>query len=258
MASYPLRGLRVRLTVAVGASFSLLLAVSALLLYAALERHWREEVDSNLKHSSEGAYALFLADTEDNVTARATLVHVATELVYGDRSIVGLDPEGQIIAHSRSIEDTPEFFDTDLAAVDTVPVTLMTAEGPSRAMAVRLPDGFRLILGVSLAPIEERLWHLRLTLAAGFVLSVLVGTAVAFLVSGRALTPVIDVARTADRVSDALARGIVPDVALPAPAAPDEVGRLQVAFAALVRRLDTALGREREVAAHQRRFFADA
>ncbi len=258
MARYPLGGLRVRLTVAVGASFSLLLAISALLLYAVLEQHWREEVDSNLKHSSEGAYALFLADTEDNVTPEATLIHVATELVYGDRSIVGLDPDGQIIAHSRSIENTPEFFDTDLRAVDTIPVTLMTAEGPSRAMAVRLPDGFRLILGVSLGPVEERLWDLRLTLAVGFVLSVLMGTGVAFLVSGRALTPVIEVARTADRVSDALARGIVPDVALPPPAAPDEVGRLQVAFAALVRRLDIALGREREVAANQRRFFADA
>lgn len=258
MPRYPLGGLRVRLTVAVGASFSLLLAVSALLLYATLEQHWREEVDLNLKHSSEGAYALFLADTEDNVTPRATLIHVATELVYGDRSIVGLDPEGQIIAHSRSIEDTPEFFDTDLAVVDTIPVTLMTAEGPSRAMAVRLPEGFRLILGVSLGPVEERLWHLRVTLTAGFLLSMLAGTMVAFLVSGRALTPVTDVARTADRVSDALARGVVPDIALPAPAAPDEVGRLQEAFAALVRRLDIALGREREVAANQRRFFADA
>lgn len=258
MPRYPLRGLRVRLTVAVGASFGLLLAVSALLLYAALERHWREEVDLNLKHSSEGAYALFLADTEDNVTPRATLIHVATELVYGDRSIVGLDPDGQIIAHSRSIEDTPEFFATDLGAVDTVPVTLMTDEGPSRVVAVRLPEGFRLILGVSLGPVEERLRDLRLTLTAGFVLSLLAGTVVAFLVSGRALTPVTDVARTADRVSDALARGVVPDVVLPTPAAPDEVGRLQVAFAALVRRLDLALWREREVAANQRRFFADA
>ena len=41
MPRYPLRGLRVRLTVAVGASFGLLLAVSALLLYAALERRGR-------------------------------------------------------------------------------------------------------------------------------------------------------------------------------------------------------------------------
>ncbi|MBL8988543.1 MAG: HAMP domain-containing histidine kinase [Gemmatimonadetes bacterium] len=259
MASYPLRGLRVRLTVAVAATFALLLAVGAAALYAVLERHWRAEVDQTLDHSLGAARALFSSELAEYGTPQATVVHIVSELVFGDRSVVAVDPSGTRLAQSRPLEAAPDLWRVSLPSPNGGPITVMAPNGPSRVATTELAMGFQLAVGLTLVPMEERLRDLRAVLFLGVLASLAAGAAVALVVSRRVLTPVTAMAAMADRLREAVIRGEHPELQpVPLPTERDEVGRLQTAFVALVSRLEAAIDQERNTAANQRRFFADA
>ncbi|MGE3616646.1 MAG: sensor histidine kinase [Gemmatimonadales bacterium] len=260
MASYPLRGLRVRLAVSVALSFLLLFAFAAAFLYTVLRGHWYEEVDQTLGHSQMAAAALFSSELAEYGTPQATVVHIVSELVFGDRTIIALDSVGTHLAQSRPIEDVPDLWHLDLGTLDTVPETIAAPNGPARVITTPLAKGYRLVIGLPLATVESRLRDLRIVLMTGGLFALVVGSAAALLVSARALRPVTAMADHADRAAASLARGEVPDEPIPPPeaTATDEVGRLQAALAAMTSQLEAALIRERETAANQRRFFADA
>ncbi len=258
MAEYPLSGLRVRLAMTVAGSFALLLALSAVVLYAVLRREWRAEVDRGLHQSVEAAQRLFSSDLPDYGSTEAAIVHIMSELVFGDRAVVALSPTGRHLAKSRPIAGLPDISSAALDGVGSRPTTLPAAGGPVRAISVPLRDDYSLVIAFALAPLEERLANLRWNLGLGFVMCLIVGTGVAMLASRRALEPITTMAVLADRVSDSVAQGTIPHPAIPEGIRGDEVGRLQKAFSLLISRLDSALAKERDAATHQRRFFADA
>ncbi len=258
MAEYPLSGLRVRLAMTVAASFALLLAASAILLYVVLRREWAREVDLALSQSVEAAEGLFRSDVGEFGTTQATTIHIVGELVFGDRTVVALDPTGRRLVKSRPIAGTPDIWSLPLDAVSKRPTTLMAPSGPVRAISVPLAEGYSLVIGFSLVPIEVRLANLRWILGLGFVVTLAAGTAVAVLASRRALQPITSMAVLADQVRESFTQGHIPHPVIPETNRSDEVGRLQKAFGLLITRLDAALVKERETAVTQRRFFADA
>lgn len=258
MARYPLRGLRIRIAFAVAASYAFLLAFAAAFLFFALQRRWLADVDKTLATSASAAAALFSTELIEYGTPDATVVHIVSELVFGDRTIVALNAGGTRLARSRALADSPDLWNADLQALTEAPRTLSTPTGPARAIATHIAQGFRLAIGFPLGPVEDRLRSLRMTLFAGFLICFGLGTIVAMAMSRRALVPVIDLAREADRVSDAISSGTIPTLRVPSDITPDEVGRLQTAISLLVGRLEAAIGKEREVALDQRRFFGDA
>lgn len=258
MAEYPLTGLRIRLAMTVAASFATLLAVAAFLLYAVLRREWASEVDRGLLQSAEAAQGLFRLDAGEFGTTEATTIHIVSELVFGDRTVVALDPAGRRLAKSRAIAGSPDIWSLPLDRVSSRPTALTAPTGPVRAISVPLSEGYSLVIGFSLAPIEARLARLRWILGLGFVLTLFVGTAVAVLASRRALQPITAMAVLADQVRESFTQGNTAHPLIPETTRLDEVGRLQKAFGLLITRLDAALVKERETAVTQRRFFADA
>ena len=138
MASYPLRGLRVRLALAVALSSGLLLAVGATILYLVLERHWRAEVDRSLDHSVEAARALFSTELAEYGSPTGTVVHIISELVFGDRSIIALDSTGRRLAQSRPLEESPDLWRAHLPSMADGHVTVTTPQGRSRVGAAPL------------------------------------------------------------------------------------------------------------------------
>ncbi len=258
MASDQGFGLRVRLAVTVAASFGLLLALAASVLYGVLRREWWAEVDRALGQSAESTHGLFGADLADYGSPEATTVHIVSEMVFGDRTIVARDSNGRELARSRPIGGLPEVAPGSLGDVGAAPITLEAPAGRVRAVSVPLPEGLSVVVAFPLAPLEGRLARLRWILGLGLVQSVVVGAGVAMAASRRVLEPITAMATRADQVSDAIGQGTIPLPAIPGSSRRDEVGRLQQAFHALVARLETALAKERSAATDQRRFFADA
>ncbi|MFN8632673.1 MAG: ATP-binding protein [Chloroflexota bacterium] len=119
-----------------------------------------------------------------------------------------------------------------------------------RALTHPMMSGGRLsgvvYLGRSTSDIEEVLARLRLLGLAGLVLALMLAGLGGTFLAGRALAPVVRVARTAESIgADDLSRRLSLD--LP----DDELGRLARAFDAMLARLEAAFER-------QRRFTADA
>jgi two-component system OmpR family sensor kinase len=108
-------------------------------------------------------------------------------------------------------------------------------------------------LATPVAPLEGTLrQQLEFDLLAGLL--ALVGAAAAiYVLLGRFLAPLADMARASDQI----AAGRL-DVALPQPRGDDEVARLSRAFSHMVQRIDVALERERAEQRRVRAFLADA
>jgi signal transduction histidine kinase len=111
-----------------------------------------------------------------------------------------------------------------------------------------------MLVGQTTLAIDQQLEGLRLFLIAGALLSLLGAGALSWLVAGRALRPLDEMASTAEDI------GRTQDLSRRLPAIPvnDEVGRLQRSFNLMLRQLEDAYLRLRSALTAQRRFVADA
>jgi two-component system, OmpR family, sensor kinase len=111
-----------------------------------------------------------------------------------------------------------------------------------------------LLYGQSISAVEAQLQSLRLFLIAGGLLSLLGAGLASWLVAGRALRPLDEMATTAEDI------GRTQDLSrrLPTTGTNDEVGRLQSSFNQMLRQLEDAYQRLRSALIAQRRFVADA
>jgi two-component system, OmpR family, sensor kinase len=114
-------------------------------------------------------------------------------------------------------------------------------------------NGYMLV-GQPLFGIEDQLGDLRLFLIIGILLSLVTAGSVSWLLAGRALRPLDQMATTAEDI------GRTQDLSRRLPAIPtdDEVGRLQRSFNQMLRQLEDAYLRLRSALTAQRRFVADA
>jgi signal transduction histidine kinase len=257
--TYPLRGIRVRLAALFAAGFAVLLAVGGVALYWRLAREYRADFDRELQHTALAARSLFEHDRPEFGTASETAAHLLTEMVFADRTIVAVDAANRRFASTLPYTGAPLLDDLDLRVHATSPVTVPLRSGPARVLAVTLPDELRLIIAIPLAPLEARLGRLRLTLALGLPLVLVLGALVGLAASRSALQPVIRLAHGADAIAEAVARGDTDPPPLPPAVVPgDEVGQLRDALQGLVRRASATHRALVEAAERQRAFLADA
>lgn len=256
---YPWRGIRVRLAMLFVAGFAILLAAAGSGLYWWLEREYRADFDRELSETAQSAQALFSHDRGEFATTAETAAHLLTELIFVDRLIVATDQSHRRIASTLPYAGVPLLMDDlDLRLHAPRPVTVSLAGGRVRVIEEALPDGVRLLIAMPLAPLEQRLRQLRLSLLVGLPLILLLGGIVGAFASASALQPISRLAGAADLAAGEVARGATTFSALPDPAADDEIGLLTRAIGELLQQGSLALQRDREIAEQQRRFLADA
>jgi signal transduction histidine kinase len=257
--SYPARGIRVRLAVLFVTGFAILLAAAGAGLYWWLEREYRADFDRELVETAHSAQALFQHDRPEFGSTAETAAHLLTELVFVDRIIVATDQAHRRIASTLPYTGAPLLLDDlDLRLHAPRPVTVSLMSGRARVVEQPLPDGVHLLIAMPLAPLEQRLRQLRLSLLVGLPLILLLGGLVGAFASASALQPIARLAGAADVIAGEVASGATSFSALPSVVADDEIGRLTQAIRKLVDQGSLALRRERDMAEQQRKFLADA
>ena len=255
---YPARGIRVRLAALFAAGFAVLLGGGGLALYTWLAQEYRADFDRELEHTAASARALFQHDRPEFRTAQDAAAHMLTELVFLDRTLIATDRTGRRIAASLPYAGAPLADDLDLRQQARHPVTVALASGPNRVLEVALPEDLRLFIAMPTAPLDTRLARLRAALLIGLPLILLLGALVGLVASRSALTPLTALAAAADRISEEVTRGESTFSALPPAPVPDELGTLRSAIDHLVTQASRALVEERDLAARQRTFLAEA
>ena len=251
----PLRW-RLALTFTVG--LALMLFVGAAVFAVILERAYREDFDRELLEVAHAASDLYAIDREEYPTRDEAVSHVVSELLLGERTTIAFDTTGQRLAVSRHLPGSPDLDHIDPFATPTTPIDITTAGRDMRVVAVQLPDGVRLLVGQPNASFRARIGVLRVSLAVGLPLLLLLGGGIGVVLSRPALKPVNAVATAAETAGQAVSRGDPRLPRLATPKADDEVRQLTDAFNGLLDQLETALERERGFAEMQRAFLADA
>ena len=245
-----------RLAVLFVAGFAILLAAAGAGLYWWLEREYRADFDRELSETAQSAQALFSHDRAEFATTAETAAHLLTELIFVDRLIVATDQSHRRIASTLPYAGVPLLMDDlDLRLHAPRPVTVSLAGGRVRVIEEALPDSVRLLIAMPLAPLEQRLRQLRLSLMVGLPLILLLGGIVGEFASASALQPISRLAGAADVIAGEVASGATSFSALPTPAADDEIGRLTPAIGTCFAAGSLALQRDREIAEQQRRFL---
>src|SRR5579885_2250092 len=183
------------------------------------------------------------------------------------RHLAGPNTNAAILTPDGSVLIPPSTFPFTASAVTLSPITVQQtlahnqngsayvlardAHG-ARQIVVLIPlvsNGYTVgILQVSTptAPIDNFLITLRLLLALGVLVTILLAAAVTFPLVGVALRPLVEIERTTRRI----ARGDLSERINP-PLTKDEIGQLAVSFNSMVARLEDAFHR-------QKQFVADA
>lgn len=250
--------LRVRLALVFAGSFAALLVIGATGLYWQFRRQLFNDFDDAILASAESARLLFAADRAERGTPEATLVHILTELTYGDRTLVAFDATGRQMAATRPTTGVPAFIEVPIDAPSDRPRTEILAAGPARVLRVPLDGGVQLVIAMSPRTVERQLEELRGILLALLPAVLIVGGALGGWGAGFVLGPVNRLASLADDVGRAAQAGEVTFARLPDRPGHDEIGRVTRAFNRLLERTSSAIGRERLSAEEQRAFLADA
>lgn len=230
------RSIRLRLTLWYAGTILVLLLAATVTVRTLVRRSLENEFDRALEASVGLVQGFFRVEIAEYRQIDATLEHISGELVIPDRRIEFLRPDGSVFT----------------------PRTTLATQRPTEGLKVPLPVRER---RVALNPALAPGWQVRITASlaslvrqqrqvdSGALLAIPLAVALAVLagwvLTGRTLRPVAQMADAADRIT-AGAGGRLP-IAVP----DDELGRLGARFNALLDRLDDALVR-------QRRFLADA
>ncbi|MEO8635969.1 MAG: ATP-binding protein [Gemmatimonadales bacterium] len=250
-------GLRVRLALVFTTGFAILLGLGALAVYIHLSGNFRRDFDHGLRDAARGARALWFTDRLEFTTAEATAVHVVSELMFGDRTLVAYDSTGRFLASSQRFPQDPWFNDAPPGGPTNVLRTLHLKEGRARVIRVPITEGVEVVVAMSLLPLEHQLAALKRSLATVLPLALVLGAILGAWSARIVLRPIVAVAGSAERIGLEVAGGATTFDRLPAHHAGDEITTLTGAFNRLVDRLSAALSRERAIAERQRQFLAD-
>jgi signal transduction histidine kinase len=225
------RRLRLTLTLWYAAALmaTLLLAVTSLRF--AVRRTLEREFDASVEASAALVRQFFRTEIAEYLTIEATLTHIAGELVFEDRAIRVLRPDGGPFAVAGRASRLP-----------ALPEPVRRARAP---LDPRLAPGWELEVTASLAGLRAMERRLDRWFLVGVPLLGLLSVVGGWWITGRTLRPMGAMAEAATRIAPAGGER------LPIADPDDELGRLGLRFNALLDRLDGAL-------AQQRRFLADA
>jgi len=202
-------GLRVRLSLVFTAGFAVLMGLGALGIFLYLASGYRRDFDHGLVDAGRGARSLFRLDRTEFGSTQATVSHIVSELVYGDRTLVAFDSTGQFITASRRIPEEPYFNDVPAHGAHERPVTLQLREGAARVIRIPLDEGVELAIAMSTLPLERRLMRLGRALASILPMILLLGAVFGASAARLVLRPIIRVADSAERIGNEVARGAV-------------------------------------------------
>ena len=225
--------IRLRFTLLFATTILIVLLASAAAVRLMMHRALDREFEASTRASAALVAQFFRVEIAEYQTIDATVAHIASELVFEDRMIHVMSPDGTEFGVVGS--PAPHRHRTLLPPVRTVTVPLDAQLAPRWTIQVQAS-------GASIAAVEARIdrW-----LALGIPMIVVLAAALGWWLTGRTLRPV-------GRMADASAR-IEPGTGgrLPIDDPDDELGRLGTRFNALLDRLDGALDQ-------QRRFIGDA
>ena len=227
------RSIRLRLTLWYAGTILVLLLGATMVARTLVRQSLEDEFDRALEASVGLVQGFFRVEIAEYRQIEATLAHISFELVIPDRRIEFIRPDGTVFV--PPVQPTA-------AARPTVPP-------PVRERSVlidpALAPGWKMHITASLASLVRQQRQVDSGALLAIPLAVALAMLAGWVLTGRTLRPVAEMAAAADRIT-AGAGGRLP-IAVPG----DELGRLGTRFNALLDRLDEALGR-------QRRFLADA
>ncbi len=226
-------GIRRRLTAWYAGSILLLLLLTA----GAARTIVRNALEEEFARSQESAATLvrgfFRAEVMEYRATELTIEHIVGELAIPDRHIHFLRPGGD------------EFVPPPYVKVMPLPELDPPVREIVRTLDAELAPGWGVRISSSAAPLVRQQRAVDRWALLAIPLALLAAIVAGWVLTGRTLRPVAQMADAADRIT-ADASGRLP-IAVP----DDELGRLGARFNALLDRLDGAM-------AHQRRFLADA
>lgn len=191
-----------------------------------------------------GFYRLEFAEYRD---VAATLRHIADEVVFPDRIVEFVAPDGQVAFRTRPARSgAGAGAKADPQASLPQPVRSIRS-----TLAADLSPGWTIRVYASAAPLERSLGGIDRWLIIGVPLGVILAAAAGFWMAGRTLRPIGMMAQAAERMTAHPSSPGGPGGRLPVSNPTDEIGRLGTRFNLLLDQHAAVLGQ-------QRRFLADA
>lgn len=254
-ASAPFSGLTIRARFALWYAGSVLLAflIFALALRGTVRTAMRNEFTSAVRSSSDAIRSFFRLEYTEYRDVNATITHIANEVVFPDRIVEFVRPDGAIAFRVGLDRRAPRSAGAVSGTGASLPAPVRTIVTP---LDSNVAPGWSLRVFASAAPLERSLALIDRWLMVGIPLGLTFAGGVGWWLAGRTLRPVGAMAAAATEM--AMGRAAAGAGAASANAArlpidnpSDELGRLGIRFNALLDQLDGVLGQ-------QRRFLADA
>jgi two-component system OmpR family sensor kinase len=230
----PRPAIRLRLTAWYAGSILAVLLVVGWFGRALVRTAMEREFERGIQGSAALVRGFFRVEVAEYRQVDATLHHIAGELVFADRAIDFVRPDGSLFVAPRP---------RSAVTADDLHAPVHVLEAP---LDPDLAPGWKVRLQVERQPLLAWQRTIDRGLAVGIPILAILAIAVGWLLTGRTLRPVGAMARAAERIGAARS-----SARLPIADAGDELGRLGTRFNDLLDRLDDAL-------AQQRRFLADA
>ncbi len=242
--------IRARLTLWYAASALATFLLFAVALRGTVQSTLRREFTAGVTSSAGVLQSFFRLEFAEYRDIPATLHHIAAEVVFPDRIVEFVRPDGSVALRTRAGRRP----DSD------------SLTRPVRRVEVPLDDslarGWTLRVFASAAPLERSLSRIDEWMLFGIPLGVLLAGTIGWWMAGRTLRPIGDMAQAAARMTADRRRGTAGLAAaqtgaassaqrLPIDNPSDEIGSLGTRFNVLLDQVDAVLGQ-------QRRFLADA
>ena len=238
---------------------ALTVVLFSVVVYALVDSSLHSQQDIALQHRGDAVWSLLQAGGGLPRGAERFRSDLETSI---DPLIEVFDANGTPLYYTQYVKGTaPQVPFAFLQSASSTGTTgnVRTLNGPllrAYARPVTGPDGTEgyVLVGQREAAVQDQLGDLRLFLIIGTLLSLLGAAALSWVVAGRALRPLDEMATTAESI------GRTQDLSRRLPTIPvnDEVGRLQRSFNQMLRQLEDAYLRLRSALTAQRRFVADA
>ena len=238
--------IRARLALWYAGSALTVFLVFAITLRSTVRATLRREFISGVTSSASAIQSFFRLEMLEYRDTRATITHIANEVVFPDRIVEFRKPDGSLAFRVGPDPTRPA------AAGDSARMLVAPLQRIEMALDSGTAPGWMLRVYASAAPLERSLGRIDAWMLVGIPLGVLLAGATGWWLAGRTLRPVGAMAEAATRMASDRrdgSHGVMERLPIDNPS--DELGRLGTRFNALLDEVDGLL-------AQQRRFLADA
>lgn len=246
------RSIRARLTLWYAASMLAVFLAFAAALRTTVQSTLNAGFASSLATSASTVSGFFRLELDEYHDVHATLAHVSRELVFPDRVIEFVQPDGRVAFRAVPLRGA-RLLDPAVSVAALLPGAVRST---TAVLAADVAPGWTIRVYGAAAPLERLLHRIDAWLVTGIALGVLFAAGAGWRLAGRALQPIGVMAAATERMTLIRRAGrgsavVEVEHRLPIDNAEDEIGRLGISFNALLDQIDG-------VVAQQRHFLADA